>query len=50
MDVVDSKGKILSWEDYGITIIFPPGAIPEGKEILVRVLEGHSFSPVGIAW
>ena len=37
MDVVDSNGKILSWEDYGITIIFPPGAIPEGKEILIRV-------------
>ena len=37
METVDNSGTTISSQDYGITIIIPPGAIPQGTEILVQV-------------
>ena len=37
MDTVDSRGRFLSWENYGVLINVPAGAVCEGTEILVQV-------------
>jgi len=37
METVDSSGTLISSQEYGITIIIPPGAIPEGTEIQLQV-------------
>jgi len=37
METVDSSGTLISSLEYGITIIIPPGAIPEGTEIQLQV-------------
>ena len=37
MDIVDSRGKFLSWENCGVLINVPAGAVCEGTEILVQV-------------
>ena len=38
METVDSSGAMISSIEYGVTIIIPPGAIPEGTQIQVQVL------------
>jgi len=37
METVDSSGTLISSREYGITIIIPQGAIPEGTEIQLQV-------------
>ncbi len=46
-----SQGKeITNWSQYGIELTIPPGAVPEGKEVLIQVhccFTGPFFVPDG---
>jgi len=37
MERVDSSGALISSQEYGITIVIPPGAIPEKTEIQLQI-------------